>query len=85
MFWTQLPRVQFPAFPQKSKEKIIEDVEFDKWTWSEEIRQWLENVYRTHLVLASGKPVLQKMIPIDKNLEVNRHGKVLPMYSYFLQ
>ena len=27
---------------------------------SEESRQWLENVDRTHLVLASGKLVLQK-------------------------
>ena len=28
--------------------------------WSEESGQWLENIDRTHLVLASGKPVLQK-------------------------
>ena len=34
--------------------------EVNQQRWLEESRQWLENVDRTHLVLASDKPVLQK-------------------------
>ena len=34
--------------------------EVDQRRWLEESRQWLENVDQTHLVLASGKRVLQK-------------------------
>ena len=32
----------------------------NQWRWIEESGQWLENVDQTHLVLASGKLVLQK-------------------------
>ena len=38
--------------------KIIDIAEVNQWRWLEESGQWLENVDRTHLVLASGKPVL---------------------------
>ena len=40
----------------------MSNVEVDQQRWLEESGQWLENVDRTHLVLASGKPVLQKKI-----------------------
>ena len=51
------PRVQFPASPKKfSDEKIIDVAKVNQRHWFEEIRQWLENVDRTHLVLAGGKP-----------------------------
>ena len=39
---------------------IIDVAEVNQLHWLEESRQWLENVDQTHLVLASGKPVLQK-------------------------
>ena len=32
----------------------------NQWRWLEESGHWLENVDRTHLVLASGNQVLQK-------------------------
>ena len=34
--------------------------EVNQWRWIEESGQWLDNDIQTHLVLASGKPVLQK-------------------------
>ena len=40
--------------------KIINLAEVNQQCWLEESGQWLENVDQTHLVLASGKPVLQK-------------------------
>ena len=30
--------------------------------WLEESGQWPKNVHQTHLILASGKPVLQKWL-----------------------
>ena len=39
---------------------IINVAEVIQRCWLEESGQWLDNVDRTHLVLASGKPVLQK-------------------------
>ena len=39
---------------------MIDVAEVDQQHWLEESGQWLENVDLTHLVLASGKPVLQK-------------------------
>ena len=45
-----------------SEEKIINVAQVNQQRSSEESGQWLENVDRTHLVLASGKPVLQKNI-----------------------
>ena len=56
-----------PAFdsqpPQKnSEEKIIDVDEVNQHRWLKESGLWLENVDRNHLVLASGKPLLQKSI-----------------------
>ena len=34
--------------------------EVNQRLWFEESGQWLENVDRTHMILASGKPVLLK-------------------------
>ena len=33
--------------------------------WFEESEQWLENIDKTHLVLASGKLLLQEMLVIQ--------------------
>ena len=41
---------------------MIDVAEVNQWRWLEESGQWLENVDRTHLVLAIGKPELQKKI-----------------------
>ena len=45
---TQQPPVRFPGFP-----KFIDVAEVNQWRWLQESGQWLENVDRTHLVLAS--------------------------------
>ena len=61
-FQTQLPRVRFTALPKKfAEEKIVDVAEVNRWHWLAEIGQGLENVDQTHLVLASSKPVLQKI------------------------
>ena len=39
-----------------------------KGRWLAESGQWLENVDQTHLVLASGKPVLQKKKKVAERL-----------------
>ena len=39
---------------------MIDVAEVNQQRWSEESGHWLEHVDRIHLVLASGKPVLQK-------------------------
>ena len=50
-----------PSVPQKNSEETIIDVaEVNQQRWLEESGQWLENLDQTHLVLACGKPVLQK-------------------------
>ena len=50
-----------PGLIRKVSPKNYFDVaEIYRWCWFEESGQWLENVYQTHLVLASGKLVLQK-------------------------
>ena len=56
-----------PNFPQKKfSGKIVDVVEVNRWCWLDENGQRLENVYRTHLVLASGKSVLQfKLWTVD--------------------
>ena len=46
---------------KKFREKIIGVAEVNQWCWLEESGQWLQNVDRTHLLLASGKPVLKKV------------------------
>ena len=48
------PNCKFPISPE---EKISE---VHQWHWLEESGPWHENVDQTHLVLGSGKPVLQK-------------------------
>ena len=60
MLLTQHPKVRFTAFPIFFRGNIIDVAEADQWGSLEESGQWLENVDQTHLVLASGKPVLQK-------------------------
>ena len=62
---TQQPQIGFPVFPIFFRGKIIDDAEFNQWRWLEESGQWLENVDRTHLVLAISKPVLQKSFLIN--------------------
>ena len=55
--------IGFPAFPKFfQKGKIIDVAQVNQRRWLEESGQWLENVDRTHLVLATGKPVLQKNV-----------------------
>ena len=50
-----------PCIPKIiSEENIIGFTEVNQWRSQEENGQWLENVDRTHLELASGKLVLQK-------------------------
>ena len=53
-------------FQHSREKKIILVAEVYQWRWLEESGQWLENVDQTHLVLASGKPALQKN-PSSKN------------------
>ena len=43
-------------------------VEVNQQRWLEESGQRLENVDRTHLALASGKLVLQKVLPCRSNV-----------------
>ena len=51
-----------PNCPLKNiaEENIIDVAEVYQLSWLEKSGQWLENIDRIHLVLASGKPVLQK-------------------------
>ena len=49
------------AFPQKFEQNIVNSAKVNKWRCLEESGQWLENVDQTHLVLASGKLVLQNL------------------------
>ena len=58
---TQQPQFWFPLFPKKcSQKKLSLLVTLIQGRWLEESEQWLENVDWTHLVLASGNPVVQK-------------------------
>ena len=50
-----------PCIHKKNSDvNVFYVAEVDQQRWLEESGQWLEIVDRTHLVLASGKPVLQK-------------------------
>ena len=61
--WTHLLCVRFPVFPKKIQmKKIANFPEVNQWSCLEESGQWLENVYQTHLELASGRLVLQKRL-----------------------
>ena len=49
-----------PSIPPKNfRGKVIDVAEVNQRHWVEESGLWHENVDRTHLHLASGKPVLQ--------------------------
>ena len=48
-----------------SEEWIIDASETNQWHCLEESGQWLENVDRIHLVLASGKLGLEKKLPVS--------------------
>ena len=51
-----------PSIPEKiSEEKFVDVAEVSQRRCLEKSEQWLENVDRTHLVLGSGKLVLQKV------------------------
>ena len=50
--------------------KIIDVAEVNQLHWLEESGQRLEKVDRTHLVLASGKPVLQKRLDNHRKMMV---------------
>ena len=54
------PRFDSQCSKKISEEIIIDVAEVNQWLSLEESGQSLENVDRTHLVLASGKVVLQK-------------------------
>ena len=58
--------------------KIIDVAEVNQRPWLEESGQGLENGDRTHLVLASGKPVLQKSLIIQSRTSDSLNG-VLPI------
>ena len=76
MLLTQQLCVEFLTFL-----KIYCDVaEIYQWRWLEESGQKLENVDPTHLVLASGKLVLQKSLDGVKRQKRDdrRHKKCLP-------
>ena len=47
------------------EEKIINVAEVNSQHWLEESGQWLDFVDRTHLVLASGRPVVRKKINVQ--------------------
>ena len=49
---------------------MINVADVNQWCWLEESGQWLENVIWTHLVLASGKQVLQNWLSIEFLLQI---------------
>ena len=61
--WTAVQGL-IPSIPKNnfSGKNDADVAEVNQQRWFEESGQCLENVDRTHLVLASGKPVLQKNI-----------------------
>ena len=54
---------EFQQSPKNIRGKIINGAEIYQQHWLEESELWLEIFDQTHLVLASGKPVLQKSNP----------------------
>ena len=58
----QQPRVRIPAVPNLFQRNNYWCCWANHQRWLEESGHWLENVDRTHLVLACGKPILQKSI-----------------------
>ena len=56
----------WPRFDSQCSQKFLfgkhyDVAEVNQWRWLEGSEQWLENVDQTNLVLASGKPALQKI------------------------
>ena len=51
--------------------------------WLEESGQWLENVDRNHQVLASGKPVLQKITTLTTSC-TNVHPDLISPFTHYL-
>ena len=62
---TQQPQIRLPVFQKMFRGNIIDVAEVNQRRWLEESGQWLENVDRTHLVLASGKLVLKKVVLVS--------------------
>ena len=60
---------------------MIDVAEVNQWRWLEECRQRLENVLQTHLVLASGNPVLQKRLALS--ISERFLVRTLPLLIYF--
>ena len=63
MLLTLQPRFDSQLSPKHFSGKIINVAEVNQQYLLEESGQWLENVDRAHLVLVSGQPVLQKVLP----------------------
>ena len=62
---TQQPGFDPQCFPQNLRGNIIELVKVNQRCSLEDCVQWLENVDRFHLVLASGEPILHKIDQTD--------------------
>ena len=74
---TQQPGFNTQHFPNFFRGKIIDVAEVNQQCRLDECGQWLENVDQTHLVLASGKPVLQKKLK-----DRSSHNKQLSLRGY---
>ena len=59
-FWAQQPRVWFQAFPKISEQKLLMLLSLINGNIYRKVDKLLENGDWTHLVVASGKLVLQK-------------------------
>ena len=64
-------------YSQHSPKNFIDVAEFNQWRRLDKCVQWLENLDQSHLVLASGKPVLQKH-HVTKCVQVNNKKCFLP-------
>ena len=67
------------------KVKMINVSQSHQWRWLEENGKWLENVDRTHLVLATGKPVLQKSFSLVWAVSVVLGSKAVVCLLYWIQ
>ena len=57
------PGFDYQCSKKNSEEKIVDVAEANQWCCLEQSGQWFKNVVWTHIVLASGKLVLQKHWP----------------------
>ena len=53
-----------PSIPEIFSEEFFYVAEVNQWCWLEESGQSLENVDQNHLVVATGKSVLQKGVSL---------------------